>query len=277
MVMVGSASSPGSALGDQLRHWRRLRRLSQLDLASAAGSTPRYVSFVESGRARPSRQMIERLARTLDVPLRDRNVLLLAGGYAPSYAGEPLDSPQLRQVSAALTAMLEQHDPLPAVVLNRSWDVLRANQGAQLLFGRLCAPEPMPEPANVLEMVIGPGPVRRAVRNWDSVVPHLLERARREAVGGVLDDRTAELVRGLRARSDVAALLAAPGAGLEAAPVVDVRFEVDGVPLNLFSVVSTIGTPIDVTAQELRLESFFPSDDATRENWSRLRAACCQV
>ncbi|OHV34001.1 hypothetical protein BCD49_26040 [Pseudofrankia sp. EUN1h] len=264
---------PGSALGDQLRHWRGLRRFSQLDLASAAGSTPRYVSFVESGRARPSRQMIERLARTLDIPLRDRNLLLLAGGYAPSYAHEPLDSPRLRQVGAALAAMLDQHDPLPAVIMNRSWDVLRANQGAQLLFGRLCAPEPVPEPANVLRLVIEPGPVRRAIRNWNSVVPHLLERARREAVGGVLDDRTAELVRGLRARPGVASLLAAPESGLEAAPVVDVQFEVDGTPLNLFSVVSTIGTPIDITAQELRLESFFPSDDATRENWSRLRAA----
>ncbi|MDT3440717.1 MULTISPECIES: helix-turn-helix domain-containing protein [unclassified Pseudofrankia] len=273
MVLASSTSRPGSALGDQLRHWRSLRRFSQLDLAVAAGSTPRYMSFVESGRAQPSRQMIERLARTLDIPLRDRNLLLLAGGYAPSYADEPLDSPGLRQVSAALAVMLDQHDPLPAVVLSRGWDVLRANQGAQLLFGRLCAPEPVPEPANVLRMVIEPGPVRRAIRNWNSVVPHLLERARREAVGGVLDDRTAELVRGLRARSDVAALLAAPEPGLEAAPVVDVRFEVDGTPLNLFSVVSTIGTPIDVTAQELRLESFFPNDDATRENWSRLCAA----
>ncbi|OHV36757.1 hypothetical protein BBK14_14360 [Parafrankia soli] len=108
--------------------------------------------------------------------------------------------------------MLRGHDPLPAVVLNRSWDLVRANNGARLLFGRLYAPDPLPESANVLQMVIEPGPVRRAVRNWHSVVPHLLERARREAVGGVLDERTDALVRRLRARADVAALLASDDA-----------------------------------------------------------------
>lgn len=272
MSVPQSASPTGPPLGEQLRHWRRVRRISQLELASAAGSTPRYVSFIESGRAQPSRKMIGRLARALDVPLRERNVLLLAGGYAPAYTAEPLDSPQLDRVNTALSAMLCGHDPLPAVVLNRSWDLVRANNGARLLFGRLYAPDPLPESANVLQMVIEPGPVRRAVRNWHSVVPHLLERARREAVGGVLDERTDALVRRLRARADVAALLAAPEPWDAAAPVIDVRFDVAGTPLNLFSVVTSIGTPIDVTAQELRLESFFPSDDATRAAWFRLCA-----
>jgi transcriptional regulator with XRE-family HTH domain len=263
------AGSP-AGLGDLLRYWRGVRRMSQLDLASEAGTTPRYVSFVETGRSQPSRQMVVRLARALDVPLRERNGLLVAAGYAPMYALEPLGSPQLGRVDAALTMMLDQHEPFPAVVMDRGWDLLRANSGAQLLFGGLLGDEPMPEPANVLRLMVEPGPVRRGVRNWSSVVPALLDRARREAIGGVLDRATADLVARLGERSDVAALLAVTDASPPTVPVVDVSFGLDGETLDFFSVVSTIGTPVDVTAEELRVEAFFPSDEATRETWRRL-------
>lgn len=257
--------SPGG-FGELLRHWRAVRRTSQLDLASAAGTTPRYVSFVETGRARPSREMVLRLALALDVPLRERNGLLLAAGFAPVYPVAPLGSAQLGRVETALTSMLEQHEPYPAVVMDRGWNVLRANRGAGVLFGRLFAPARMPDDVNVLRLMIEPGPVRDGVRNWASVVPALLERAGREAVGGVFDPATAELVQRLRARPDVAAVLT-PMPSAPTVPVIDVRFEVDGVEVDLFSVVSTIGTPVDVTAQELRVEAFFPSDDATRQAW----------
>src|SRR5262252_4636514 len=110
-----------AGVGELLRHWRAVRRISQLDLASNAGTTPRYVSFVETGRAQPSRQMVVRLARALDVPLRERNALLLAAGFAPLYAVEPLGAPQLARVDAALTALLDQHEPFPAVVMDRGW------------------------------------------------------------------------------------------------------------------------------------------------------------
>jgi transcriptional regulator with XRE-family HTH domain len=240
-----------------------------LDLASEARTTPRYVSFVETGRAQPSRQMVVRLARALDVPLRERNELLLAAGYAPLYSGAPLTSSLLERVEQALTSMLTQHEPFPAVVLDRSWYVRSANRGAEALFGRLFAPHPMPAAANVLQLVIEPGPVRDHLRNWATVVPALLDRARREAIGGVLDKVTAELVRGFRARSDVAEVLARPDVSPSTAPVVDLHFDVDGTGLRFFSVVSTIGTPIDVTAQELRVEAFFPADDSTRARWTR--------
>ena len=265
-----SEAEPSAGLGDLLRYWRGVRRMSQLDLASEAGTTPRYVSFVETGRSQPSRQMVVRLARALDVPLRERNGLLVAAGYAPMYALEPLGSPQLGRVDAALTMMLDQHEPFPAVVMDRGWDLLRANSGAQLLFGGLLGDEPMPEPANVLRLMVEPGPVRRGVRNWSSVVPALLDRARREAIGGVLDRATADLVARLGERSDVAALLAVTDASPPTVPVVDVSFGLDGETLDFFSVVSTIGTPVDVTAEELRVEAFFPSDEATRETWRRL-------
>jgi transcriptional regulator with XRE-family HTH domain len=263
-----SAVQSSAGLGDLLRYWRRVRGKSQLDLATDALTTPRYLSFVETGRAQPSRQMVVRLARALDVPLRERNGLLLAAGYAPLYSAAALEEPELERVHAALAAMLARHEPFPAVVMDRGWNVLRANAGADRLFGDLLAPAPMPEPANVLRLMIEPGPVRAAVSNWDAVVPALMERARREAVGGVLDADTRELVERLRARADVAAVLADPAPVTTRAPVVDVRFAFAGAELSFFSVVSTIGTPIDVSAQELRVEAFFPADEATELAWS---------
>jgi transcriptional regulator with XRE-family HTH domain len=255
-------------LGELLRYWRRVRGKSQLALAIDAMTTPRYVSFVETGRSQPSRQMVVRLARALDVPLRERNGLLLAAGYAPLYAAGALDAPELERVQAALTSMLAQHEPFPAVVMDRAWNVLQANGGAKRLFGGLCAPDPLPAPANVLELMIEPGPVRDAVLNWDAVVSGLLERSRREAVGGVLDADSAARIERLRSRPDVAAVLSDAAATTATLPVIDVRFAFETQELSFFSVVSTIGTPTDVTAQELRVEAFFPSDEATRTAWA---------
>jgi transcriptional regulator with XRE-family HTH domain len=258
-----------SSIGDHLRRWRATRRISQLELASEAGTTPRYVSFVETGRAHPSRLMVLRLARALDVPLRERNDLLLAAGFAPLYSVEPLSSPSLARVDRALGAMLAQHEPFPAVVINRQWDLQRANEGAVRLFTRLFAPRDLPATPNILRTVIEPGPVRSRIRNWGDVVPALLDRARREAVGGVLDASTAALVDELQARDDVASVAAAVPGSEPVPPVVDLQFDVDGGVLSFFSVVSTIGTPVDVTAQEIRVEAFFPSDDATAMTWLR--------
>lgn len=254
-------------LGDLLRHWRGVRGLSQLDLASAARTTPRHVSFVETGRAQPSRQMVVRLAVALEVPLRERNGLLLAAGYAPLYRSHGLDEPELARVERALSSMLGQHEPFPAVVMDRGWNVQRANAGAQRLFGGLVAPATLPPEPNILDLMLEPGPVRSAVVNWDVVVPTLLERVQREAVGGVLDAGTTHRLARLRARPELAALLDAPPAA-GGAPVFEVVFAFGGQQLRFFSLVSTIGTPADVTAQELRVEAFYPSDDATRDGWN---------
>jgi transcriptional regulator with XRE-family HTH domain len=261
--------APGE-LGHLLRHWRSVRGKSQLDLASDAGTTPRYVSFVETGRAQPSRQMVLRLAQALDVPLRERNDLLLAAGFAPLYSVEPLTSPSMARVDEVIGWLLDHHDPFPAVVLDRGWNLVRANHGAAQLFGRLFAPDAVPSEANVLGLVIEPGPVRRSLRNWAVVVPALLERARREAVGGVFDRDTAELLARLRERPDVAELLARPDVSPPDVPVVDLRFGLGGDELAFFSVVSTLGTPIDVTAQELRVEAFFPANEVTGSRWRQL-------
>jgi hypothetical protein len=191
----------------------------------------------------------------------------VAAGFAPIYAEHDLDHPAIERVMAALDRMLEHHAPYPAVVMNRQWDVVRANAGAVRLFADLCAPAPMPDPANVLQLMLEPGPVRSAVTNWDEVAPALLERARREAVGGVMDATTAELVQRLRTGPDAAVFNRAPRSVAPPVPVIDVHFSYGESTLCWFSVVSTIGTPIDITAQELRLEAFFPADDATATTW----------
>ena len=243
--------------------------MSQLDLAAAAGTTPRYMSFVETGRAQPSREMVQRLATAMDIPLRDRNGLLVAAGFAPMYQEHDIDHPAIEQVMGALQRMLRVHEPYPAVVMDRRWNVVRVNDGAARLFGGLCAPDPVPDPANVLRLMLEPGPVRTAVSNWNEVAPALLERARREAVGGVMDLTTAELVHRLRNGAD-AAVLAAPRSIAPIVPVVDIEFAFAGGSLRWFSIISTIGTPVDITAQELRVESFVPSDEVTAERWRQL-------
>ena len=151
--------------------------------------------------------------------------------------------------------------------MDRRWDVVRVNTGATRLFAGLCAPDPVPNPANVLRMMLEPGPVRSAVQNWDAVAPSLLERARREAVGGVIDLTTAELVQHLRTSAD-AAVFATPRSIAPLVPVINVEFAYGSTSLRWFSIISTIGTPVDITAQELRLEAFFPSDQTTATRWN---------
>ena len=168
--------------------------------------------------------MVLRLAAALDVPLRDRNGLFVAAGFAPIYPEHDIGHPAIDQIMVALDRVLDQHAPFPAVVMNRGWDVVRVNAGAALLFAGLCAPDPLPDPANVLRLMLEPGPVRSAVENWTAVAPSLLERARREAVGGVLDVTTADLVDQLRTGPDAKVFAAAPRSIAPLLPVVDVRF-----------------------------------------------------
>ena len=242
----------GGSFGELTRYWRRVRGLSQLGLASAAMTTPRHMSFLETGRSKASREMVLRIASALDVPLRDRNGLLLAAGFAPLYSHHDLDDPAVERVAAAVGRILAGHDPLPAVAMDRHWDVVRANSGAARLFSDLLAPDLLPEPANVLRLMLEPVPVRASVANWDDVAPALLERARREAVGGVLDLATAELVHELQTGPDAAVFTVIPHVIGMLSPVIDINFQFGGEVLRWFSIVSTVGTPVDVTAQELR-------------------------
>jgi transcriptional regulator with XRE-family HTH domain len=252
-----------SPVGRLLQHWRRVRRMSQLDLAVEARVTSRHVSFVESGRAQPSREMVLVLARALDVPLRERNQLLLAAGYAPLYRETGVDEPAMSQVRAALDRVLRHHEPFPAVVMDRHWDILMANAAATLMFAWLLGGERSERPANVLRLMFDPGGLRPFVANWEQVGEALVQRVHREAIGGVPDDRTAALLRELLALPGVPERWRAPDLTAAPLPVIPVEFRKGRLAVSYFSMVTTVGTPQDVTAEEIRLESFFPADEAT--------------
>ena len=253
-------SSNLSPVGTLLRRWRDARGRSQLELALDMGVSQRHISFIESGRSSPSRALLLGLAKALDVPLRDRNTLLLAAGYAPMYAEPAWDAAEMCAVHHALERMLRQHEPYPALVLDRHWNVLMTNEAAPRLFGRMVDLSRYPKPRNLLRLMFDPNGLRPFVANWDAVAASLFQRIHREAVGGVLDDATRALID---------ELLAFPGVTLDwrvaelssTSPVVPIRFVEDGRTTSWFSMVSTVGTPQAVSAQELRVECMFPADE----------------
>jgi len=254
-----------SDVGPLLQHWRKSRRLSQLALAAEAAVSIRHLCFVETGRASPSRAMVLKLAEALDVPLRERNTLLLAAGFAPAYRESPLDAPALEAVRNALDAILAQQEPYPAVVMDRGWDLRYTNAAATRFFGFLQAGHDAspPGPANVLRMMFHPDGVRRHVTNWPDVSEALVRRVRRESVGGVTDERAHRILAEILAYPGVPSSLASLDLTAPLLPVVPVSFERDGRRFDFFSTVTTLGTPQDVTLQELRIECFFPADHAT--------------
>jgi transcriptional regulator with XRE-family HTH domain len=243
-------------VGQLLREWRQRRRLSQLDLAIEAEISARHLSFVETGRSRPTSDMIMRLSEHLDVPLRDRNALLLAGGYAPAYPEHGLDEPELAAVRAALRQVLDGPSFLPAVVLNRWWELVDASAGVGLLTAG-AAPELLEPPVNVLRLSLHPDGMAPRIINLAQWRAHLLTRLSRQAAS-TGDARLAELHE---------ELLGYPG-GQDGSPaaadvVAPLRYRLGRQDLSFFSMTAVIGTPMDVTVAELAIESFYPADEAT--------------
>jgi transcriptional regulator with XRE-family HTH domain len=263
MAAVGSAPvsdvvSP-SRVGSLLRDWRQHRRLSQLDLALEAGVSARHVSFVETGRSRPSAEMVLLLAERLDVPLRDRNQLLLAAGYAPVYGQRGLDEPDMGAVRDTLELVLRGHEPCPAIVLDRHWGMVAGN-GAVALLTAGVAPELLEPPVNVLRLSLHPDGVAPRIVNLAEWRAHLLDRLGRQAVStgdpalAALYDELSKLPGG-----------GPPGTIEFAAGEIAVPLRLrarDGV-LSFISTNTTFGTATDITVAELSIESFFPADAAT--------------
>jgi transcriptional regulator with XRE-family HTH domain len=253
-----------SELGGLLAYWRKTKQLSQLALASEAEISPRHLCFLETGRAQPSREMILRLASVLDVPLRARNGLLLAGGFAPVFAESDLDAPELAAVRWALDAMLAQQEPYPAVVMNRAWDVLATNLAAERFFALMLDGRRPPAPANVLRMMFHPQGLRPSVIGWPEVGATLITRAHREAVGGVPDESLRGVLDEIMHYEGVPKSWRSHDPGSRTLPVLPITFQIDEREFRFFSTVTTLGTPQDVTVQEVRLECFFPVDETTR-------------
>ena len=249
-------------MGDLLRQWRQRRRVSQLDLALEAEISPKHVSFIESGRAQPSREMIVRLAEHLDIPLRERNALLLAGGFAPVYAERSLDDPALASARAAVDLVLKGHEPFPAIAVDRHWSLVAANSAIGFMLEGV-DPSLLAPPTNVLRVSLHPQGLGPRVANFVEWRAHVLERLRRQ-VDATNDAVLQDLLQELREYPTPEDAEDQPRPARDYAGVV-VPFELRtpaGV-LAFFGTTTVFGTPVDITLSELAVEAFFPADDAT--------------
>ncbi|MBA2318082.1 MAG: helix-turn-helix transcriptional regulator [Euzebyales bacterium] len=249
-----------TTVGPLLRDWREQRRRSQMDLALDVGVSPRHLSFVETGRARPSPELVLALAEGLEVPLRERNTLLLAAGFAPRYAETPLDAPQMQRALTAIQRILDAHDPYPGVVLDRTYNIVGANNGALALLEGLPAHllEPVP---NIVRVSLHPEGLASRTTNLREWAGYLLWQLDR--IVATTGDRAvaalAEEVRTYPTTSDLPAHIPTD----EPQILLAVRLATPGGELSLFTTLTTFGTPRDITLDELVIELFYPADEAT--------------
>jgi transcriptional regulator with XRE-family HTH domain len=255
-------------VGDHLRQWRQRRHLSQLDLAGDAEISARHLSFVETGRAAPSRDMVLKLAERLEVPLRERNVLLVAAGYAPAFPQRPLDDPALKSARAAIDLVLKAHEPNPALAYDRHWNLVSANRMvAPLLEG---IPEHLlGQPFNILRLAFHPEALAARTVNLAEWCGHLLERLHRQCEA-TADPELMKLYSELKAYR-----IRARSAPLSSDNVaIPFKLRMDGAVLSFISTTMIFGTPVDITLSELALETFFPADEFTAE---RMRAMAADL
>ena len=260
----------GRSIGDHLRAWRQRRRMSQLDLASEAEISTRHLSFVESGRSQPSRDMVLHLAERLDIPLRDRNVLLVSAGFAPMFPERQLEDPQLRSARRAIELVLTGHEPYPALAVDRHWQLVAANSALERLLGG-AAPSLLVPPINVLRLSLHPEGLAPRIANLAQWRQHLLERLRRQ-VDLSADPVLADLLDELRKYPAPARGGRPPDgpSGDFGGVVIPFRLVSEGAVLSFFSTTTVFGTPLDITLSELALEAFFPADPRTGEALNRL-------
>ncbi len=248
----------GNRVGIMLRDWRQRRRLSQLDLALEAGVSTRHLSFVETGRARPSPEMVLHLAEQLQVPLRERNQLLLAAGYAPEFGARALDDPDLAPIRDALGRVLAGHEPYPAIAVDRGWNLVASNSALEPLLQSV-SEELLVPPVNCLRLSLHPDGLAPRILNLAEWRGHLLDRVERQIA--LTDD---ESLRDLYAElEDYPAPPAEDHHSLAGEIMVELRLSSEGGPLAFFSTVTTFGTAVDITVAELSIEAFFPADERT--------------
>jgi transcriptional regulator with XRE-family HTH domain len=257
------ATAAPVSVGHMLRDWRVRRRMSQLDLATAAGISSRHLSFVETGRARPSREMVLHLAEHLDIPLRERNPLLIAAGYAPSYQATDLAAPEMRAVRAAIDRLLDGHEPYPAILIDRRWELVASN-GAAMILVEGVAPELLEPPVNVLRATLHPEGLAPRIANLGQWIDHILGSLRRQVAITGDDDLRAleEELAGYAEAMGVSAEAAREAPGEVAIPM---RLHTPSGELAFITMIATFGTALDITLSELSIETFLPADAATAQ------------
>jgi transcriptional regulator with XRE-family HTH domain len=247
--------------GEQLRWWRKRRGMSQLELAGSAGTSQRHLSFLESGRAAPSQPMVLSLAAALNLSVRQQNTFLTSAGYAAMWREGKLGEPELAQVDGALDYVLAQQEPFPAFVVDRHWNLKRANKGAVRLVEFILGEVPQ-GPVNLADALLSPAVMRPFVVNWEEVALHFIRGVQADAIADGSPESSSLLTRllsydGLLALSQSAALEDAPR------PLLPIHLRKSEKSLHLFTTIATLGTPQDITVQEIRIENFFPMDEPT--------------
>ncbi|MEO1401846.1 MAG: helix-turn-helix transcriptional regulator [Cyanobacteria bacterium J06635_1] len=252
-----------------LKYWRKQRNLSQLTLSLNSDVSQRHISFLESGRAKPSREMVLQLATVLDIPFREQNKLLTAAGFAPVFTESDLSAPELAPIRKALDFMLAQQEPFPAIVMDRYWNQIDSNQAARRVMtllmdaGGLQACMNADGKFNLMKATLHPAALKPTILNWETVASQLIRRVHRETLEVGQSPASVELFDELMSYPDVARLWeAGPYQGWQM-PLLTVNFKKDDQRLSFFSTIATLGTPHDITLQELRIESLFPADEGT--------------
>ena len=246
--------------GALLRSWRAERRLSQAGLAHAVETPPRHVSFLETGRARPSREMVARLSAALQIPLRDRNLLLRAAGFADVYAGRDMSDDDMAMLREAVTRMMTAHDPYPSLVVDRHWNIEDMNASARAMTAPAGDAFPLDQPLNILDLTFSPDGMRPFIANWEDYARHAIQRLHREALTPA--DLRAALDR-IGKYPDLPKDWWAFDVRYAAAPFFTVRTRIGALERAFFSVMASISAPTDLLAQELRVETLFPADART--------------
>jgi len=251
--------------GAQLRSWRLARRLSQEALADRAGVSARHLSFVENGRSQPSREVVLALAGALDVPLRERNTLLTAAGFAAAYRASSLDADELLHLRRAIDHVLAKQEPYGAVVVDGEWNILRMNNGALRLFQHFMptSAEGITAAKNLMLATVHPDALQRYLVNWEEVAGALVARLHRDVAARPGDEPLARLLARVLAQPNLPREWRVASPGRNAPPFVTVHLRSPTLDVRLFTMLTSIGTPLDVTAEEIHIESYFPADDAT--------------
>lgn len=255
-------------VGEQIRDWRQVRRRSQLDLALDADISSRHLSFIETGRSNPSREMVLRLAGELEVPLRERNAMLLAAGFAPVFGERSLDDEEMAAARAAIGIVLEGHEPYPALAIDRYWNLIAANRAVGPLIAS-AAPHLLEPPVNVLRLSLHPDGLAGAILNLAEWRAHVLERLERQ-LQATADRQLGDLLAELRS---FPATDGAAGPERLGAVLIPLRLATPAGELSLLTTTTVFGTPMDITLAELAIESFFPADAVTGERLRALAAA----
>jgi transcriptional regulator with XRE-family HTH domain len=258
-----SDTTPEAYFGALLRQWRVARRISQLTLALDADISTRHLSCVETGRARPSREMVLRLAEALEVPLRERNTLLLAAGYAAFYRKTSLDAPEMEAARQAVELLLRQQEPYPGILIDRYWNTLRMNSGMKHFFQRFPICDSV-KPHNGVRFVFHPRGLRPFMENWEAVAARIIQRVHRQIAANPSDETMKSFLEELLSYPEVPSRWRVRDVLDSPPPVLTLNYRWNNSILRFFSTLTTFGSPQDVALQEMRIESFFPADEITR-------------